>query len=222
MSDKTIMITVILSLIIILIVIIVTLRKRRYNLLKEHIEQLDREKNMIETAPIPSELAKLETIIKNDKIEEKYNNWLERFESIKTDNIDKINDMLIDLDFVGGKRKYSEYILKIAQAEIEIAKAKRLTDTLLDEIKEITLSEEKYRSIIIKLKTRYRELFNAFDAHKSEYADIEHGSSDWCAPGEQYRILSKKSGIILAKDNYLPIDKTGNVNVLIVGRIWCW
>ena len=80
MSDKTIMITVILSLIIILIVIIVTLRKRRYNLLKEHIEQLDREKNMIETAPIPSELAKLETIIKNDKIEEKYNNWLERFE----------------------------------------------------------------------------------------------------------------------------------------------
>lgn len=172
MSDKTIMITVILSLIIILIVIIVTLRKRRYNLLKEHIEQLDREKNMIETAPIPSELAKLETIIKNDKIEEKYNNWLERFESIKTDNIDKINDMLIDLDFVGGKRKYSEYILKIAQAEIEIAKAKRLIDTLLDEIKEITLSEEKYRNIIIKLKTRYRELFNAFDAHKSEYADI--------------------------------------------------
>ncbi len=57
---------------------------------------------------------------------------------------------------------------------------------------------------------------------KSTYDSIEHGSSDWCAPGEQYRILSKKKGLILAKDNYLPIDKTGNVNVLIVGRIWCW
>ena len=55
---------------------------------------------------------------------------------------------------------------------------------------------------------------------KSAYDNIEHGSSDWCVPGEQYRILSKKSGIILARDNYLPIDKTGNVNVLIVGRIW--
>ena len=57
---------------------------------------------------------------------------------------------------------------------------------------------------------------------KGAFDKIEHGSSDWCAPGEQYRILSKKSGIILAKDNYLPIDKTGNVNVLIVGRFWCW
>lgn len=57
---------------------------------------------------------------------------------------------------------------------------------------------------------------------KGAFDKIEHGSSDWCTPGEQYRILSKKHGLILAKDNYLPIDKTGNVNVLIVGRIWCW
>ena len=57
---------------------------------------------------------------------------------------------------------------------------------------------------------------------KSAYDKIEHGSSDWCAPGEQYRILNKKYGLLLAKDNYLPLDKTGNVNVLIVGRIWCW
>ena len=52
---------------------------------------------------------------------------------------------------------------------------------------------------------------------KSAYDKIEHGSSDWCRPGEQYKILSKKDGLILAKENYLPIDKKGNVNVLIVG-----
>lgn len=57
---------------------------------------------------------------------------------------------------------------------------------------------------------------------KSEYDKIEHGSSDWCAPGEQYRILNKKEGILLAKDNYLPLNKTGNVNVLIVGRFRFW
>ena len=57
---------------------------------------------------------------------------------------------------------------------------------------------------------------------KSAYDSIEHGSSDWCAPGEQYKILSKKNVLILAKDNYLPIDKTGNINVLIVGRFWFW
>ena len=59
-------------------------------------------------------------------------------------------------------------------------------------------------------------------APKHRYDDIEHGSSDWSQHGEQYRVLSKKHGIILAEDNYLPVDKKGNVNVMIIGRIWCW
>ena len=57
---------------------------------------------------------------------------------------------------------------------------------------------------------------------KHEYDDIENGSSDWAQNGEQYRVLSKKEGIILAEKNYLPVDKRGNVNVLVVRRIWCW
>ena len=59
-------------------------------------------------------------------------------------------------------------------------------------------------------------------APKNEYTDIEHGSSDWSEGGEQYKILSKNKGIILAQNNYLPIDKRGNVNVLVVGRIRFW
>ena len=57
---------------------------------------------------------------------------------------------------------------------------------------------------------------------KGEFHDMEHGSSDWSEHGEQYRILSKNKGIILAEDNYLPVDKRGNINTLIVGRIWIW
>ncbi|MBR3163144.1 MAG: hypothetical protein IKF17_03485 [Clostridia bacterium] len=59
-------------------------------------------------------------------------------------------------------------------------------------------------------------------APKNEYEDIEHGSSDWSQNGEQYQILSRNKGIILAEDNYLPVDKRGNVNVLVVGRFWFW
>ena len=59
-------------------------------------------------------------------------------------------------------------------------------------------------------------------APKNEYSDIEHGSSDWSQRGEQYTILSKNKGIILAEDNYLPLDKRGNINVLVVGRIRFW
>lgn len=59
-------------------------------------------------------------------------------------------------------------------------------------------------------------------APKNEYTDFEHGSSDWSKRGEQYEVLSKNKGIILAEDNYLPLDKRGNVNVLVVGRIRIW
>lgn len=59
-------------------------------------------------------------------------------------------------------------------------------------------------------------------APKNEYTDIEHGSSDWSQRGEQYQILNKNKGIILAEDNYLPVDKRGNVNVLVVGRFRFW
>lgn len=52
---------------------------------------------------------------------------------------------------------------------------------------------------------------------KHRYDDIEHGSSDWSSHGEQYQILNRKEGIILAENNYLPVDKRGNVNVLVVG-----
>jgi len=52
---------------------------------------------------------------------------------------------------------------------------------------------------------------------KHRYNDIEHGSSDWSQHGEQYKVLSKKAGIILAEKNYLPLNKRGNVNVLVVG-----
>ena len=56
---------------------------------------------------------------------------------------------------------------------------------------------------------------------KHDYADIEHGSSDW-AKGEEYSILSRNKGILLAEKHYLPVDKRGNTNVLVVGRFWFW
>ena len=60
------------------------------------------------------------------------------------------------------------------------------------------------------------------NASKSEYENIEHGSSDWSKNGEQYKILNRASGILLAEDHYLPLDKRGNTNVLVVGRFRFW
>lgn len=60
------------------------------------------------------------------------------------------------------------------------------------------------------------------NSSRGEYENIEHGSSDWSKNGEQYKVLSNKKGIILAENNYLPLDKRGNTNVLVVGRFRYW
>lgn len=158
--------------IVLIFVVLSLIKKKRLKRFKNELELLDREKNEIESAPVISELAKLETIIKNDKIEEKYKSWFETFEDIKTKTIPKINDMIIDLDIYIDKKQYKDYVLQVAKTELAIYKARTATDSLLEEIREINLSEEKYRKIITKLKTRYRELLSIFEEKKSDYEDI--------------------------------------------------
>ena len=83
---------------------------------------------------------------------------------------------------------------------------------------------EGYTGIFFKVLLYYTILFTVVtiiglfkSRPKHEFTDIEHGSSDWSEGGEQYSVLSKNKGIILAQNNYLPTDKRGNVNVLVVG-----
>ncbi len=104
---------------------------------------------------------------------EKYKAWQRRFEIIRDDRITKINDMIIELDMEVSNKNLKNFHQKLAKAEIEIYKARESANELLEEIKEITLSEEKYRSIVIKLKTKYRELSNEFEKHKDDYEDVQ-------------------------------------------------
>ena len=87
-----------------------------------------------------------------------------------------------------------------------------------------TLGESGYMGAYFKSLGVFSIIFAIFfivgvarSAPKNEYTDFEHGSSDWSKNGEQYTVLSNKKGIILAENNYLPVDKRGNVNVLVVG-----
>lgn len=164
--------TYIIVAVLLVVIVLIVSKKRRDKALQTTIEELDREKNIIESTPILLELAKVETIIKNDKMEEKYKQWQERFENIKANQIAHITDMIIDLDIFLDNKDYKGYQKKLADVEIEIYKARTMMNTLLDEIKEINSSEEKYRSIITKLKSKYRELSSTFEDKKDEYEDI--------------------------------------------------
>ncbi len=169
--------SVIVLIIIIVFVSLHFIRKAIKNSYKKKINNLEVQKNMVASTPVFLELSKVEPIIKNDKMEEKYNAWNDKFISIKENQLTLINDMLLDLDLYVDKRDYKTCVYRIAKTEFEIYKAREEADTLLDEIKEITLSEEKYRNIVIKLKTKYRELNREFNEHKNMYDDMQEAVS---------------------------------------------
>ena len=164
--------TGILIVIILIIVLIVVLKKKRKNYYLKLCKNLDTEKNLIGSTPVLLELSKLEPIIKNEKMEEKYQKWQDEFAYIKDEELPKIDDLLIKLDTLIDKKEYNLAKSKISKCEIGLYKAKERANYLLDQIKEITLSEEKYRNIITKLKTKYRELNKEYQDHKNLYEEM--------------------------------------------------
>ena len=159
--------------VLILVVLIITILKRKQKRYYQDIyDAIEREKNLIGSTPVLLELSKLEPIIKNEKMEEKYQKWEERFDTIKNEDIPKIDDMLIELDTLLDKKEYKTAKFRIAKCEMEVYKVREQADDLLDQIKEITLSEEKYRSIISKLKTKYRALNKEYNEHKNLYEEM--------------------------------------------------
>lgn len=163
--------------IIIVIISLHFIRKAIASGYRGKVSSLETRKNMISSTPISLELSKVEPIIKNDKMEEKYNNWQDKFASLKENELVQIDDMLIDLDMYIEKKDYKTCSYRLAKAEMEIYRAKEIADNILDQIKEITLSEEKYRAIVIKLKTKYRNLLKEFNNHKQMYDDMQEAIS---------------------------------------------
>lgn len=165
--------TFVIVFLIVLFIVIHIIKKKRNTKYRAIIDNLEREKNLIASTPVPSELSKIEPIIKNEKMEEKFHHWQERFENIKKISLAKIDDMIVDLDIYFDKKDYKNCRFRIAKTEIEIYKAREKANHLLEEIKEITLSEEKYRSIVTKLKTKYRSENKEYQKHKDLYDDVQ-------------------------------------------------
>ena len=160
-----------IAILIVLILFLFFSKKRKDKKLKQKIiEELDYNKNILDTYPIENELVKVETLIKNEKLEEQYKIWQERFKKIKDENVVNLNEIVLKLD-TQNVENFNE--LK-EDAKRELYKAKFLLSKLLEEIEDVNMSEEKYRTLIIKLKTKYRELNDYYEAHKKEYGELEN------------------------------------------------
>ncbi len=156
----------------VIIVVLNLLNKKDKKKYQEEISELERDKNLIISASIMSELNKVEPLVNTEDMQELYEQWQERFKELKDVEVPKLTDKLLEIENLFEEKKYKELKKKLAEVELEVYYIKTRSNFLLDEIREITLSEERNRETITKLKSRYREIRNKYQTEKDKYEMI--------------------------------------------------
>lgn len=155
-----------------IIFVIFMIRKKAKEKVKNEIETIETNKNLIISPSILTELNKVESLINNKKLENKYIAWKKKFEEIKKIDIPKVTDMLLDIENLIDSNDVKEIVSRLGKAELEVFYVKAKADVLLDEVKDITMSEERNRNAITKLKSIYRETVQKFNKSKLDYKEV--------------------------------------------------
>lgn len=176
MSDKTSLVLGIIYVVVAIILIVLVLvmydkhNKKKYNGI---LRDLERNKNLIISGSILTELNKLSSLINNKDLEKKYKIWQSRYKKIKDEDIPQLDDKLNELEATFKTRKFKEINEAIAKLELELYYVKSKSEFLLRDIKEITLSESKNREIITGLKKDYREIHLKYHHNIDDYELIK-------------------------------------------------
>ena len=176
MSDKTSLVLGIIYVVVAIILIVLVLvmydkhNKKKYNGI---LRELERNKNLIISGSILTELNKLSSLINNKDLEKKYKIWQSRYKKIKDEDIPQLDDKLNELEATFKTRKFKEINEAIAKLELELYYVKSKSEFLLRDIKEITLSESKNREIITGLKKDNREIYLKYHHNIDDYELIK-------------------------------------------------
>lgn len=184
------------------------IQSKKNKKIKKTLEKLEIEKNKLATSPIVPELAKVEAFLNNDKLKELYDEWTKRLQQIKDVQIPKLSDMILDAEYSLSQMDYKSTMYKIAKLEMELYKVRTSSDFLFGEIKDLTSSEERSRTIITSYKARYRTLYQKFMDAKSEYGEFEN------IVNTQFEVIAKRFEdfeSIMDNNEYTEVDKILNI-----------
>ena len=203
-SNLIISMLIFLTMFIFIIIVLVILNNKRKNDYKKTIEELDYEKNRLIGVPILSELSKVRELVKTDNLKQKLSDWDEEFKDLKEHKLDTLTDLITEADFLIERRDYKNALKKIAYIEISLESLKKKTENLLEQVKVITGSEERNRSIITKLKVIYRELESKFERTEKDYGPL-------CANiVDEFKKIDKKFKEFeshMDKNDYVSVEK---------------
>ena len=168
---KIIFITGLIVLLVILIVTIILIKKSKKKEMKRKINNLDIIKNDILSLPLLNEIEKVASLTKGEQLEEKINNYRNIYENLKNDSFKKIEDMIVELDFLINENS-KEFYYKYSLIELELYKNRYLINHIIEELKELTSYEDKYRGMVVKLKNKYRIINREYENNKDLYGTL--------------------------------------------------
>ena len=182
---------------VLLFILTIIIKNKRKNSILSSVDKLTTEKNLIISSQLMSELSKASKLVNNKKTEELVESWKKRYDNIENKDMPKLTDNLIDVETRCVNKEYKEAKEALSLAEKNIFHVKAKSYKLLNEIKELTESEERNREAVTKLKSLYREVVFKYNKNKNEYGDI-------CNPIElQFENIDKLfSGFEVAMQNH--------------------
>ena len=173
MDKVTIIITgIFVFCIILLYILTIIIKNKKKKEILFNIDRLTTEKNLIISSSLITELSKANKLINNKKIASEVEEWKKRFDDIEKNDMPKLTDKLIEVENYMLEKNYAEAHRSLSKAEKNIFHVKAKAIKLLNEIKELTESEERNREAITKLKSIYREVVFKYNKNKNDYMDV--------------------------------------------------
>ena len=180
------------------------LQKKNKDNLEKELTRLETLKNLIISSGILTEMEKVKALLNNDKLKEKYNNWERTYLRIEKKEIPKLTDKLLECETLIEDKKFKEASYLLAKVELDIYFVKTDSELLLEEIKEITESEEKNRYAVTKLKALYREIVSKYNSNKKDYSGMEEKID---LQFENINKLFSAFEVVMEKNDYDEVSK---------------
>lgn len=176
MTKNTIILVAIVIYVIGFILIVLTIfgiQKRDKNKLEKELTRLETLKNLIISPSILTEMEKVKSLINNEKLEEKQKKWIKRYNKIEKEKIPSLTDELLEIEALIEEKDFKEASFRLARTELDIYYVKTDMELLIDSIRDITMSEERNRNAVTKLKSLYREVVAKYNNNKKDYKGME-------------------------------------------------
>ena len=205
-----------LASVIIIVIVLNKINKKDKNKYLKIINDLEKNKNLIISSGILTELNNANNLVNNKEMQEMYDDWKKRFNYIKEVEIPKITDSLIEIQDLFDNKKYKDLNKLLDKTELNIDYVKTKSNYLLNEIKKVTTSSSRSREEILKLKQKYREIITKYNNNKTDYSLI-NGPIE--LQFENVDKLFSHFEVAIDENNYQETSKVLNALNDIVGNL---